>query len=172
MVAVRDHGRTVAVVTLCCLVWACASTDPSRKQRNAPEQSVTCDDPIYLMWSAVHAVILRMGAKIEVESVSGGMLVATLSGEGVASEVQLHVQLTRSPSTDIAYLNGVTIYVKAVDPRVREPDQYLNDYLAMLEKVFLDSVMARADCLVPLQAPAPEGRQRLARGVSPGQGSR
>lgn len=168
MVGVRDHGRTVAVVTLFCLVWACASTDPSREQRNAPEQSVTCDDPIYLMWSAVHAVILRMGAKIEVESVSGGMLVATLSGEGVASEVQLHVQLTQSPSTDIAYLNGVTVYVKAVDLRVREPDQYLSDYLAMLEKVFLDGVMARADCLVPLQAPAPEGRQRLARGASPG----
>ena len=169
---VRDPVRAVAMAVLVCLASGCTSSKAAPEYRTASEQSVTCDDPIYLMWSAVHAVILRMGAKIEVESVSGGMLVATLSGEGVASEVQLHVQLTRSPSTDIAYLNGVTIYVKAVDPRVREPDQYLNDYLAMLEKVFLDSVMARADCLVPLQAPAPEGRQRLARGVSPGQGSR
>lgn len=92
-----------------------------------------------------------MGAEIEMEHESGRLILAILPGEGVASEVQLRIEFDDSPDTDIAYLNGVTVTVKATDPRVPEPDQYLSDYLTMIEKIFVGRVEARANCLKSLQ---------------------
>jgi hypothetical protein len=108
---------------------------------------MTCGNTISQMWSLVRSVLFWMGAKIELENESGGMFLAILPGEGVASEVQLRIEVSGSPGTDIAYLHGATVTVKATDPQVPEPDKYLLDYLAMIEKTFLDRVAARANCL-------------------------
>jgi len=143
-VNVNRVGEILAIL-LFCVACGCASSGGSL------EKSTTCDTSSLRMWSVVQAVVSWMGGRVVVADQNGGMLVATLPIEDLGTEVRLYVEITGSPGGGIAFLNSVTVTVKAVDPRVTELDEYRSDFLEYVEKRFLEEVAARAPCLESLK---------------------
>ncbi len=137
--------REILAISLFCVTCGCASSGGSL------EKSLTCDNSSLRMWSVVQAVVSWMGGKVVVAGQNGGMLMATLPIEDLGTQVRLYVEITGSPGGGLAFLNSVTVTVKAVDPRVFERDKYRSDFLESIEKRFLEEVAARARCLNPLK---------------------
>ena len=136
-----NRVREILAISLYCVTCGCASSGGSL------EKSLDCDDSYLRMWSVVHTVVSWMGGKVVVADQNGGMLMATLPIEDLGTEVRLYIEITRSPGGGIAFLNSVTVTVKAVDPRVSEGDTYRSDFLESIEIRFLEEVSARAQCL-------------------------
>ena len=143
MKASREWG--ILAIVLSCVIYGCASSGGSL------EKSLTCDNSSLRMWSVVQAVVSWMGGKVVVADKNGGMLMATLPIEDLGTEVRLYIEISNSPGGGFAFLNSVTVTVKAVDPRVFERDKYRSDFLESIEKRFLEEVAARARCLNPLK---------------------
>lgn len=144
----RDPFTTCALpFVLLAFFYGCASSD------GYSEQTLTCDKSYQMMWSAATTVVFWMDGRVEVENNSGGMgmIMATLPLEDMGTEIRIYIELTRLPGGDPSFPAPVTVTVKAVDPQISEPDNYLKDLLDTIMKLYLEGVAARSGCISPIE---------------------
>jgi len=116
----------------------------------APSLRLNCEDRYSTVWSSAQRAVVILGGKIIYASESSGTIHGRIEVDILGSMVELNITVSRLPDQRPDAPQMITVTIKAVEPKVSDPDPNRIEELRLLEEQYLALVGYRAVCGDPM----------------------
>jgi hypothetical protein len=102
------------------------------------------------VWTSAQTAVVSLGGKIIYASESSGTIQGRIEVDVLGSKVELNILVSRLPDQRPGAVQMITVTIKAVEPKVSNPDPNRMNELRLLEEHYLALVGNRAVCGSPM----------------------
>ena len=117
---------------------------------SAPTLRLNCEDRFTTVWTSAQTAVVSLGGKILYVSESSGTIHGRIEVDVLGSKVELNILVSRLPDQQPGAVQMITVTIKAVEPKVSNPDPNRIEELRLLEEHYLALVGNRAVCGSPM----------------------
>jgi hypothetical protein len=117
---------------------------------SAPILRLNCEDRFTTVWTSAQTAVVSLGGKILYASESSGTIHGRIEVDVLGSKVELNITVSRLPDQRPGAVQMITVTIKAVEPKVSNPDPNRIKELRLLEEHYLALVGNRAVCGSPM----------------------
>ena len=117
---------------------------------SAPTLRLNCEDRFTTVWTSAQTAVVSLGGKILYVSESSGTIHGRIEVDVLGSKVELNILVSRLPDQQPGAVQMITVTIKAVEPKVSNPDPNRMNELRLLEEHYLALVGNRAVCGSPM----------------------
>jgi hypothetical protein len=136
--------RRLILLTIIVAAIGCASS------KGPPTLRLNCEDRFSTVWTSAQTAVVILGGKIIYASESSGTIHGRIEVDVLGSMVELNITVSRLPDQQPGAPQMITVTVKAVEPKVSNPDPNRIEELRLLEEHYLALVGNRAVCGSPM----------------------
>lgn len=115
-----------------------------------PTLRLNCEDRFSTVWTSAQTAVVTLGGKIIYASESSGTIHGRIEVDVLGSMVELNITVSRLPDQRPGSAQMLTVTIKAVEPKVSDPDPNRIEELRLLEEQYLALVGYRARCGEPM----------------------
>lgn len=115
-----------------------------------PTLRLNCEDRFSTVWASAQTAVVTLGGKIIYASESSGTIHGRIEVDVLGSMVELNITVSRLPDQRPGSAQMLTVTIKAVEPKVSDPDPNRIEELRLLEEQYLALVGYRARCGEPM----------------------
>jgi hypothetical protein len=117
---------------------------------SAPSLRLNCEDRFSTVWNSAQRSVVSLGGKIVYASESSGTIHGRIEVDVLGSMVELNITVSRLPDQRPDTPQMITVTIKAIEPKVSNPDPNRIEELRRLEEQYLSLVGNRAVCGSPM----------------------
>jgi len=136
--------RRMFLLSIIVATIGCASST------SAPTLRLNCEDRFTTVWTSAQTAVVSLGGKILYVSESSGTIHGRIEVDVLGSKVELNILVSRLPDQQPGAVQMITVTIKAVEPKVSNPDPNRMNELRLLEEHYLALVGNRAVCGSPM----------------------
>ena len=136
--------RRMFLLSIIVATIGCASST------SAPTLRLNCEDRFTTVWTSAQTAVVTLGGKILYVSESSGTIHGRIEVDVLGSKVELNIMVSRLPDQRPGAVQMITVTIKAVEPKVSDPDPNRIEELRLLEEQYLALVGNRAVCGSPM----------------------
>ena len=115
-----------------------------------PTLRLNCEDRFSTVWTSAQTAVVTLGGKIIYASESSGTIHGRIEVDVLGSMVELNITVSRLPDQRPGSAQMLTVTIKAIEPKVSDPDPNRIEELRLLEEQYLALVGYRARCGEPM----------------------
>ncbi len=135
--------RMFLVSIIVAAIGCASSTGP-------PTLRLNCEDRFSTVWISAQTAVVSLGGRIIYASESSGAIHGRIEVDVLGSKVELNITVSRLPDQQPGAPQMITVTIKAVEPKVANPDPNRIEELRLLEEHYLALVGNRAVCGSPM----------------------
>ena len=115
-----------------------------------PTLRLNCEDRFSTVWTSAQTAVVILGGKIIYAAESSGTIHGRIEVDVLGAKVELNITVSRLPDQRPGAVQMITVTIKAVEPKVSNPDPNRIEELRLLEEQYLALVGNRAVCGSPM----------------------